>query len=329
MPLVGKLPELESQKCAKVISEMKNPHTCWSEFFAGETAASDVVKEEDDDEDAAAGVVEASKLNTLKGEFNKATGSLLELLMDLMRGQFLGDCRKLSQENVKLAQAVADAAAPAIPDKDEQPGSSSFGLVKSLVLVVQSFDTATKSVSLQAPLPMPSLVQSLNPDKSSEADAACRERAWKQVQTERRKFVSFSVAKYSKDALQTAFRNCGKVWAHKGDLNSSHRFIVGSADLLLECAQQPWFSASVPTADAWTCVTDFCMGIVGAADFVFLFDGRMREIRRVHVTWLVPSNTVCCKRHLLRYVEEQCLKSCYLSPSPVLPGRCSAVTGSY
>lgn len=195
----------------------------------------------------------------------------------------------LAKENVKLAQAVSEVAVQAVPADDQQDSSScsSLGFVKSLYLVVQAYDTNTKSVSLAAPLPTPSLIQSLNPSISSEQDAADRARAWKQVQSERRKFVTFSVVpKYTKEALNSAFRNSGKVWAHKGDLNTSHRLIVGSADLVTETSQEPWLTPSAPAADAWKALAGFCMGLAGNTDFTFLFDGRMREIRRIHAPCL-------------------------------------------
>ena len=288
-PLLQKLPEQECKKCVTVIANISKPEQCWLDFFAPEASESGVFQEEDEEqEEAAAALVGGSKLNSLKGEFNKATGMLLELLVDLMRGQYLADCRKLAKENVKLAQAVSQVAVQAVQaDKEQDSSSSSLGFVKNLFLVVQAFDTNTKSVSLAAPLPTPSLVQSLNPSVSLEQDAADRERAWKQVQSERRKFVTFSVVqKYSKESLNTAFRNSGKVWAHKGELNTAHRLVIGSADLVMETSQEPWLTPSAPGEDAWKAVAEFCMGLAGNTDFTLLFDGRMREIRRIHAPCL-------------------------------------------
>lgn len=289
-PLLQKLPEQEAQKCATVVANICKPEQCWLDFFVPEASEAGILQEEgEEQEEAPAAILGANKLNSLKAEFNKATGALLELLVDLMRGEYLADCRTLAKENVKLAQAVSEVAVQAVPADDQQDSSScsSLGFVKNLYLVVQAYDTNTKSVSLAAPLPTPSLIQSLNPSISSEQDAAGRARAWKQVQSECRKFVTFSVVpKYTKEALNSAFRNSGKVWAHKGDLNTSHRLIVGSADLVTETSQEPWLTPSAPAADAWKALAGFCMGLAGNTDFIFLFDGRMREIRRIHAPCL-------------------------------------------
>lgn len=229
--------------------------------------------------------VEAGKLNVIKAEFNKATGSLLELLVDLMQGQFLDDCKKLAAENVKIAKVVAEAASGA--HGDEKSPHQSLKLISSLYLVVQAFDTNTNSVSLATTLPSQSLIESLVPTSSTEQDAALREMTWKQVQGERRKFVTFSVVpKYTKDALNAAFRNSGKVCAHKGALNTSHRLIVASADMVTEASDQPWLSLSPPSSETWKAVAEFGVSLTGSTDFTLLFDGRMREVRRIHVHWL-------------------------------------------
>ena len=297
-PLLQKLPEQESQKCASIITNIGNPEKCWLDFFVPEASEAGVFQEDDEDQEEVLCAIGESKLNSLKGEFNKATGSLLELLVELMRGRYLADCRKLAKDNVKLAKAVSEVAVQAVPADGEEDSSScsSLGFVKAMFLVVQAFDTSTKSVSLAAPLPTPSLVQCLNPSTSLEQDAADRERAWKQIQAERRKFVTFSVVpRYAKDALNSAFRNSGKVWAHKGDLNTSHRLVIGSADLVAETSQEPWLTPSAPAAETWKAVAEFCIGLTGTTDFTLLFDGRMREIRRIHAPCLETGSFHLCE----------------------------------
>ena len=178
-PLLQKLPEQEAQKCTTVVANICKPEQCWLDFFVPEASEAGILQEEgEEQEEAPAAILGANKLNSLKAEFNKATGTLLELLVDLMRGEYLADCRTLAKENVKLAQAVSEVAVQAVPADDQQDSSScsSLGFVKNLYLVVQAYDTNTKSVSLAAPLPTPSLIQSLNPSISSEQDAADRAR---------------------------------------------------------------------------------------------------------------------------------------------------------
>ena len=152
-PLLQKLPEQESQKCASIITNIGNPEKCWLDFFVPEASEAGVFQEDDEDQEEVLCAIGESKLNSLKGEFNKATGSLLELLVELMRGRYLADCRKLAKDNVKLAKAVSEVAVQAVPADGEEDSSScsSLGFVKAMFLVVQAFDTSTKFGSVSEP----------------------------------------------------------------------------------------------------------------------------------------------------------------------------------
>ena len=117
-PLLQKLPEQEAQKCATVVANICKPEQCWLDFFVPEASEAGILQEEgEEQEEAPAAILGANKLNSLKAEFNKATGTLLELLVDLMRGEYLADCRTLAKENVKLAQAVSEVAVQAVPSR--------------------------------------------------------------------------------------------------------------------------------------------------------------------------------------------------------------------
>ena len=277
-PLCNKLPEAESKKCQTALDRIFSPELCWNDFLQKqhECKEGDIVHEDDLDDaaPAAEALEDTSAIDALKAEFNKATGGMLDLLLDLMRGKYLEDCRSFSQEQQKVAQAVSSAAAA------EKNATSDLELVKCLCVVVHAFDTSTKSVSISATTPAPSLIQ------SSEEDSLARERIWKQIQGERRKYVTFSVcAKVTKDALNQAFRACGKVWGHSGQLNTSHRLLFASADLMVEDATEPWTAQAAPAADAWTAVSEFCSNTTGSTDFSLLCDGRMREVRRIQDFW--------------------------------------------
>ena len=289
MPLQNKMPDAESKKCANALLRILDPEVCWADFLQGQmSACTDVVIQEEEDEIAApaAEQPELSALDALKADFNKATGALLELLLELMQGKHMDDCRSLSQDNVKLSHAVSEAAQAA---QKEQKGCETKPLefIKCLCLVVQSFDTSTKSVSISASLPAQSLIQTLTPSGSTEEEVVARERVWKQVQAERRKFITFSVvSKLAKDTLQAALRGSGKVWSHSGQLNSSHRLIFASADLATETGDEPWMQPSPPQAAQWNSVAEFAISLTGPTDFCLLCDGRMREVRRIHVACL-------------------------------------------
>ena len=89
-------------------------------------------------------------------------------------------------------------------------------------------------------MPAPPLIQTLGGDSSKDEEAEACNRVWKQVQNERKKFVSFSCPKgYGKDNLIAALKAGGKVYTFSGQLNSSHRLFCASADLLDEEGAEP------------------------------------------------------------------------------------------
>jgi len=161
-------------------------------------------------------------------------------------------------------------------------------LVKQIRLITQQFDGNSKSVAVSTSAPAPSLLNSLTSHGTDVPDAdGERERRWKTVQGERKRFVSFSVPKtWTSDGLGGAFRSAGKVFNHSGTLNSSHRLIVASADLLHEEGDEPWLSLQSPASNLWKDIVTFCSSASGNTDFVMLFDGRMRQIRRTNESWL-------------------------------------------
>lgn len=308
IPLKDKLPEVEGKKLDAAIGSLVDPRQCWSRFLEADRAGDGLLIKEEDDLEAepapAAPAEDTSPLDTLKAEFNKATGSMLDLILDLMRGKSLEDCRTLGAGNLKLPQAVSDAAKNLQGDNKSE--TSVTELVKAVCLVVQSFDTNAKSVSISAAAPAPSLITTLNSNADGGEDVADRERIWRLVQGERRKYITFSVVpKHSKEAMTNAFRQCGKVWSFSGQLNSSHRLITASADLMPETSAEPWLNFSPPATDVWKSVAEFCMGVTGSTDFSLMCDGRMREMRRIHAPCLL--SLASCFQHFVM------LSTCLLS----------------
>ena len=289
-PLIRKLPDAEAQKCAEVVEDLHNPLQCWETYIKGGLEADgdgeEHILQEDEDPAQTKADGEVRPLDTAKAQFNKATGSLLDLLLDLMQGKYFEDCRKLSQTALPIAKLAAEAASN---EGNGKKDCESIELVKALCLLVQSFDTSGKSISMNTAVPAVSLLSSLTSAGGEADDAAAAERArvWKLVQAERRKYVTFSVPKgYSKDNLMAAFRSCGKVFQFSGQLNSAHRLFTASADLLVESTTEPWFQAGIPEESAWKAIVEFCSGTTGSTDFTALFDGRMRTCRRIHELWL-------------------------------------------
>eukprot|EP00438_Fugacium_kawagutii_P000049 Skav202750 [mRNA] locus=scaffold3516:24380:31633:+ [translate_table: standard] len=250
IPLKDKLPEAESKKLDAAIGSLIDPRQCWTKFLETERARDGLIIKEEDEAEPEPASAETTALDSLKGDFNKATGSMLDLFFDMMQGKYLNDCRKLGAENVKLAQLVSEAANHSQGDSKSE--TAPCELVKAICLVVQGFDTNAKSVSITAAAPAPSLIATLNSNADGGDENADRERIWKLVQGERRKYITFSVVpRYSKDALNNVFRQCGKVWSFTGQLNSSHRLIIASADLLSETSSEPWLNYSSPAPEVW------------------------------------------------------------------------------
>lgn len=144
--------------------------------------------------------------------------------------------------------------------------------MKQIRLIAQQFDGNSKSVAVSTSAPAPSLLNSLTSHGTDVPDAdGERERRWKTVQGERKRFVSFSVPKtWTSDGLGGAFRSAGKVFNHSGTLNSSHRLIVASADLLHEEGDEPWLSLQSPASNLWKDIVTFCSSASGNTDFVML-----------------------------------------------------------
>lgn len=281
--LSAKLPETEKAKLDTVLDELSDPEVCWTKFLSEGYAKVDAPIEEDDGDQVDCAELPQSYLAGVKEKFNKATGSMLDLLLQVMSGKFLQECRSLATANVGFAQALAVAA-------DGQEGQDSCELVKQFQVVLTQFEGNSKSVALTGSVPAPSLLSALNRTGTEDADDAERARQWKSVQAERKKFVSFSVpAAWTKDAILAAFRGSGKVYSHKGSLNSAHRLICAAADLVNEDNAEPWSTACAPTKTMWEAVSGFCSGVSGSEDFIMIFDGRMREVRRLND----PSLNVC------------------------------------
>ncbi|CAE7443871.1 MPK1 [Symbiodinium sp. CCMP2592] len=281
--LANKLPEPDKVKLTGILAELRCPSTCGEKYLCHADADQGAAGEDDMDGEDPEDVerpVPQSKIGAVKEGFNKAIGMLLDLLLELMSGKYYKDCCMLASSEDGLAKALTAAQ---LGSSDDTEHEEPCALITQMKINVDKFDNSTKSVGATSAAPAPSLLQSLA--KASEADTPeeCveRERQWKAVQTERRKFVSFSVPnKISKDCLVNAFRGCGKVFTHKGTLNSSHRPIVASADLLAEAGTDPWLKGT-PPSEEWKEICAFAKDISGPEDFVVLFDGRMPEIRRV------------------------------------------------
>ena len=277
--LLARLPESDSDKAAKVLEDILDPAKCWEKFLKPDDKSSlpDCFQEEDLDDDEDVVVVPAGPMASVKEGFNKATGMLFDLLLEVISGKHFADCQELAKEPLIVAKLLSEMEGGKAEDAVE--------LLKQLHLITTMFDgAATKSVSGNTAVPAPSLLTQLSAEGEIDGE---RERAWKAVQAERRKLVSFSVPKtWTKDALLASFRGCGKVFQHNGILNTSHRLFIASADLITEQGEEPWINPTPPPNQLWQEIVGGFLSpaATGSADFLIAFDGRMREIRRLNDT---------------------------------------------
>ena len=237
---------------------------------------------EDDLEEECVVSVPTGPMALVKESFDKATGVLLDILLDLVSGKHFSDCQELASQAGGMIKALQNMG-----------GQEDLQLLKELKIVTDMFDGHSKSISPSNAAPAPSLLTVLTAEGKldHEADAE-RDRHWKMIQSERRRFVSFGIPKnWSKDGLLASFRASGKVFAQSRQLNSNHRLLCASADLFVEQGDEPWATPSVPPPNLWKEILAF-MGssATGPADFVMAFYGRMREMRRLSAAWLGPSS---------------------------------------
>ncbi|CAE7242568.1 Cdkl4, partial [Symbiodinium necroappetens] len=281
---------------------------------------------EDDEEMPQEELQQATALESLKGKFNRATGAVFEFLLDLARGRYFADCKDLAKQgdSTTVGKHVQDAVGASSKEKE-----SLSGMMKALVVVIQNFEVtaSAKSVSLSATgaAPAPSFMASLG-EKGGEDDEATkaeRERVWRLVQAERKKVIGLGFAKAAstKDNFAEAFRNAGKVFSFSGTLNSQHRLIVASADLLSESGSEPWATPSNPDKEIFKQMCEFVAGCTGAADFGVVLDGRLREedtflsLSQSEQGWIIyeggcPARAGRARRVFMgcRKVESMCLR---------------------
>ena len=242
----------------------------------------------EDDAEEEGGDVPSGPLAEAKKDFNRATGLLLDMMLKLVVGrEYFASCQEIAGTAGGLMKAMQAA------EEQLQSGDANVPtLLKELRAITVQFDNQTKSVAVSSAAPPPSLLMHLSREGAPAEEDGHRERVWKLVQTERRKYVTFSYPRtWAQDQILSAFRAAGKVFSESGQLNSEHRLFVASADLLHEEGDEPWNAPCPPATNTWNQICAFVKSATGPADFGMLFDGRMREIRRLNVSWIgVVSN---------------------------------------
>lgn len=273
--------DTQQTKCKDAIATMRSPLLFWEKILFPELQQQSQGEgsHEDDPEPLNAS---GSVLETMKAEYNKATGNLLHLIFDLMRGNYFQACVDLSSGSDKFSKLVSCEASAVDGTNAKELPKDLKSLISHVMQVVQGFDTHAKSVSLASSLPAPSLLHSLgNGQVDGSAEAEARNHVWKQVQAERKKIISFSCpSSWSQESLAASLRQNSKIHQFSGMLNGSHRLFCASADLIEETGPEPWVTSTPPKDDQWKNMCSFIASLTGTTDFGLAFDGRMRTVRR-------------------------------------------------
>lgn len=286
--LQSKLAADVAKEAAAILADLRSPQSCWEKYLKTDKVA-DQAQIQEDDFDSEELKVELGNMAEVKEKFPKHVGLLFDFLLEVVSFKYYSDCQDLaaggSPDVFKALQDLGQAdSSTKVPE-----------LVKQLHLLTSQFDGHAKSVTASSSAPTPSLLRQLA-GSHGQADAdGERERLWKVVQQERRRYVSFGVPKkWDKEGLLNCFRGSGKVFAHSGVLNTSHRLFCAAADLWREEGEEPWLNPTVPPEKSWREVTAFINSCTGPTDFAMAFDGRMRDVRVWHVAWQDSFHSACC-----------------------------------
>ena len=114
--LCSKLPETDRLKLRGVFQELLKPQTCREKYCQGSPDCK--LCERDDEEDEIE--VPAGPLADVKASFNKTAGVLLDLLFQLVTGQYLSDCQQLATEPAGLLKALQAAEEKAASEDGDE-----------------------------------------------------------------------------------------------------------------------------------------------------------------------------------------------------------------
>ena len=122
-----------------------------------------------------------------------------------------------------------------------------------------------------------------DPDAMDKAEQIQEERlrVWREAKVQRRKFVQLLTWQPGSQGLEATVAKAKSVAKFASKLNEAHRLFVFSADLFAEAPGESWKTEPKTSADALKPYMDFLGTRTGECDFVFIFDGRVRSVRRL------------------------------------------------
>lgn len=240
--------------------------------------------QEGDDQDSA-----SEALTEFLRGLGKGGTFLGTLLHELMSGDY--------DEDLKNGASQATPLHVLVEERDRSNCLGELGTqLRELTRTLSTVTGVVRAGAEQTPPPsLRALVRQVSdPANAGAGDAEAREHAWKEAQKLRRKFVRLeAVATPSVAALQNVWQKSGPVRNFNATLKESHRLFLVSGDLAFEGNKAPWASLSSKPS-AMKPLLEFVAGAaLGPADFVVVFDGRQREIRRTIEDTLASRDHAC------------------------------------
>ena len=204
----------------------------------------------------------------------------LDVVSEIMEDEYMADLQKMA-----AASSSLDTFAELGVGKDLMQAID--GLQGPKQIEVSSSSTMVPSISTRQLFRLasdPADLQSRKAELEKE-----RALVLSKVTAERKKTMQFlHLSNVNSTSLKEALNQTTVVPTFKGELNSSHRMIVLSADQALEFdggwASLPKLSSAADhnLSKTFKAKLDFALnGFTGPADFTFVFDGRSRAARQV------------------------------------------------
>ena len=109
-----------------------------------------------------------------------------------------------------------------------------------------------------------------------------RQQLWAKAQAQRKRFCRMALwDDRTLQGLEAVVKNNHVVSGFSGKLNEAHRAFVLSCDLISENDKAPWAAFACPRGPAVDARLSYMLARDGSTDFVFFFDGRSRQARRL------------------------------------------------
>ena len=205
---------------------------------------------------------------------------MLQLLYDIYTGVFDSSFKALGNEIVNMKAVLESRSA----------GTELMAnRITAFLNAAATLSVTSTSEKETAPPPSARVLARTTSDPTGEdRDRFMREHneIWKQAQAERKKYVQILTsakgagAHLTSQHLMESFKKSA-VRDFPGKAKVSHRAVLFAADLMWESDVEPWFKFADPVESDMRTVVDFMLTFNSGYDFLFLFDGRHRDARKM------------------------------------------------